>query len=156
MSKLKIAKKVVKKVKEKIRPPLTAAQNRARIAKIQKKEKPARDRQYRIKMNKETREMDESYDKANRPLTGGDKFKAKNFGISTKGKENIEVRQAIDKAVGQKKVDAGEAVFIDASDFLKKISKVKTRKKSGGSVKKKKVVKLKVGGALSDYYKGMM
>jgi len=26
----------------------------------------------------------------------------------------------------------------------------------GGSVKKKKVVKLKVGGALTDYYKGMM
>jgi hypothetical protein len=39
-------------------------------------------------------------------------------------------------------------------DYREKGKKV--FKKNGGAIKKKKVVKLKVGGALTDYYKGMM
>mgnify|MGYP003118679519 CR=1 FL=1 len=93
MSKLKIAKKVVKKVKEKIPQPLTAAQNRARIAKIQKKEAPARARLQRIKDKAEARRDDIDADPpGGSKLSGVEKFNAKAMKVNTKGKTPDEVR----------------------------------------------------------------
>ena len=146
MSKLKIAKKVVKKVKEKIDPPLTAAQNRARLEKIRKKEAPARARLQRIKDKAEARRDDIDADSPSPKLTGVEKFKAKKMGVSTKGKTPDEVRYETREKLVEKEISADKSAY--EPRFNKK----------GGIIKKKKkkVVKLKVGGALADYYKGMM
>ena len=120
------------KAKEKIPPPLTAAQNRARLEKIRKKEAPARD--------------DIDADSPSPKLTGVEKFNAKAMKVNTKGKTPDQVRfetreKFIDKEISAEK-SAYEPRFNKKGGIIKK--------------KKKKVVKLKVGGALADYYKGMM
>ena len=137
------------KAKEKIPPPLTAAQNRARIAKIREKEAPARARLQRIKDKAEARRDEADDISASDPgpkLTGVEKFNAKKMGVNTKGKTPDEVRFDTREKLIEKEISAEKSAY--EPRFNKK----------GGIIKKKKkkVVKLKVGGALADYYKGMM
>lgn len=138
-------KKGKPKAKEKIDPPLTAAQNRARLEKIRKKEAPARARLQRIKDKIESRD-DIDPDAPEKPLTGVEKFNAKAMKVNTKGKTPEQVRYDTREKLVEKEISAEKSAY--EPRFNKK----------GGIIKKKKkkVVKLKVGGALSDYYKGMM
>ena len=77
-------------------------------------------------------------------LKGVEKFIAKKFNIDTKKSSPGSVRAKIEEETAKRELRDR------ASSYEPRF------KKKGGSVKKKKVVKLKVGGALSDYYKGMM
>ena len=77
-------------------------------------------------------------------LKGFEKFIAKKFNIDTKKNSPGSVRAKIEEETLKR-------------ELRDRASSYEPRFKSkGGSVKKKKVVKLKVGGALTDYYKGMM
>lgn len=77
-------------------------------------------------------------------LKGVEKFIAKKFNIDTKKNSPGSVRAKIEEETAKRELRDR------ASSYEPRF------KKKGGSVKKKKVVKLKVGGALADYYKGMM
>lgn len=77
-------------------------------------------------------------------LKGVEKFIAKKFNIDTKKNSPGSVRAKIEEETAKRELRDR------ASSYEPRF------KKKGGSVKKKKVVKLKVGGALTDYYKGMM
>jgi hypothetical protein len=77
-------------------------------------------------------------------LKGFEKFIAKKFNINTKKNSPGSVRAKIEEETAKRELR-------DRASYYEPRFKSK-----GGSVKKKKVVKLKVGGALTDYYKGMM
>ena len=77
-------------------------------------------------------------------LKGVEKFIAKKFNIDTKKSSPGSVRAKIEEETAKRELK-------DRASYYEP-----RFKKKGGSVKKKKVVKLKVGGALTDYYKGMM
>jgi len=124
---------------------LTAKQNRARLAKIRKKEEPAQKRLKRIKDNKEAKRDDAGAANAygTKKLTGQEKFAAKKLGINTKNKSPDSVRSSIENKMSDKMSSER------ASSYEPRF------KKTGGSVKKKKVAKMNKGG-MADYYKGMV